>query len=140
MLHGQHSGFTKFPCFLCLKDSRDRSNHQNKKCWPQKNLTVAEKNVVHEPLVPPRKVLLRPHYIKQGLMKHFIKLMPRNGNCFKYLVSKFSGLSEAKLTEGVFVGEQCRFPLNRSQKKFQAITNILTLSPKDFKLEVAQGV
>lgn len=30
------------------------------------------------------------------------------GNCFKYLISKFLGLSEAKLKEGVFVGPDIR--------------------------------
>lgn len=34
MILGQQSGFTKFPCFLCLWDSRDRENHYVKIHWP----------------------------------------------------------------------------------------------------------
>lgn len=108
MLLGQQSGFTKFPCFLCLWDSRDRANHWTKKCWPPRELKVGEKNVLHETLVPPHKVLLPPLHIKLGLMKQFVKSLPRDGNCFKYLISKFPGLSEAKLKEDVFVGPDIR--------------------------------
>jgi hypothetical protein len=32
-------------------------------------------------------------------MKQFVKALQRDGNCFKYLSSKFPGLSEAKLKE-----------------------------------------
>ena len=34
MLLGQQSGCTKFPCFLCEWDSRDRKQHYIKKVWP----------------------------------------------------------------------------------------------------------
>jgi hypothetical protein len=37
-------------------------------------------------------------------MKQFVKALDREGDCFKYLGEKFSGLPEAKLKEGVFVG------------------------------------
>jgi hypothetical protein len=37
-----------------------------------------------------------------------VKALQRDGNCFKYLCSKFSGLSEAKLKEGIFVGPDTR--------------------------------
>ena len=30
----QQSGFTKYPCFLCMWDSRDRAQHYTKKDWP----------------------------------------------------------------------------------------------------------
>ena len=33
-LLGQQSGYTKFPCFLCLWNSRDRTQHYTKKEWP----------------------------------------------------------------------------------------------------------
>ena len=35
-LLGQQSGFTKFSCFLCHWDSRDRANHWTKKSWPRR--------------------------------------------------------------------------------------------------------
>lgn len=108
MLLGQQAGFTKYPCFLCLWDSRDRQNHWTKKSWPPRELKVGEKNVLREKLVPRQKVLLPPLHIKLGLMKQFVKSLPRDGDCFKYLLAKFPGLSEAKIKEGVFVGPDIR--------------------------------
>ncbi|GBM69221.1 hypothetical protein AVEN_210442-1 [Araneus ventricosus] len=37
-------------------------------------------------------------------MKQFVKALPKEGECFKYLCGQFPGLSEAKLKEDVFVG------------------------------------
>lgn len=58
--------------------------------------------------VPRQKVLLPPLHIKLVLMKQFLKSLPRDGDCFKYLLAKFPGLSEAKIKEGVFVGPDIR--------------------------------
>ncbi|GBL72332.1 hypothetical protein AVEN_115276-1 [Araneus ventricosus] len=41
-------------------------------------------------------------------MKQFVKALPKDGECFKYLCDQFPGLSEAKLKEGVFVGLNIR--------------------------------
>ncbi|BFZ15669.1 hypothetical protein BsWGS_18707 [Bradybaena similaris] len=41
-------------------------------------------------------------------MKQFVKALPKDGPCFKYLVERFPMLSEAKLKEGVFVGPDIR--------------------------------
>ncbi|GBM72250.1 hypothetical protein AVEN_221184-1 [Araneus ventricosus] len=41
-------------------------------------------------------------------MKQFVKALPKEGECFKYLCDQFPGLSEAKLKEGVFVGPDIR--------------------------------
>jgi hypothetical protein len=41
-------------------------------------------------------------------MKQFIKALDREGDCFKNLGEKFSGLSEAKLKEEVFVRPDIR--------------------------------
>ena len=41
-------------------------------------------------------------------MKQFVKALPKDGETFKYLSSKFPHLSEAKLKEGVFVGLNIR--------------------------------
>ncbi|GBM53251.1 hypothetical protein AVEN_128419-1 [Araneus ventricosus] len=41
-------------------------------------------------------------------MKQFIKALPKESECFKYLCDQFPGLSEAKLKEGVFVGPDIR--------------------------------
>jgi hypothetical protein len=40
--------------------------------------------------------------------KNLVKAMDRTGLVFKYLAEKFSRLSEAKIKEGVFVGQQIR--------------------------------
>lgn len=34
ILHGQHPGFTKFSCFLCLWDSGACETHWSKREWP----------------------------------------------------------------------------------------------------------
>ncbi|GBN64478.1 hypothetical protein AVEN_145573-1 [Araneus ventricosus] len=41
-------------------------------------------------------------------MKQFVKALPKEGECFRYLCDQFPGLSEAKLKEGVFVGPDNR--------------------------------
>ena len=109
MLLGQQSGYTKFPCFLCEWDSRDRKQHYIKKDWPKrKSLQVGVKNVERESLVDPKKILLPPLHIKLGLMKQFVKALPKEGETFRYLCEQFLGLSEAKLKEGIFVGPDIR--------------------------------
>ena len=51
-LLGQQSGFTKYPCFICLWDSRARDDHWVKKEWPPRDsMRVGEANVINEPLV-----------------------------------------------------------------------------------------
>jgi hypothetical protein len=59
-------------------------------------------------LVDPQKVLSPPLHIKLGLMKQFVKALQRDGHCSKHPCSKFSGLSEAKLKEVIFVGPDIR--------------------------------
>ena len=52
-LLGQQSGFTKYPCFLCMWDSRDRAQHYTKKDWPVREELVPckERNFINDPLV-----------------------------------------------------------------------------------------
>ncbi|GBN46008.1 hypothetical protein AVEN_107081-1 [Araneus ventricosus] len=47
-------------------------------------------------------------------MKQFIKSLSKDGECFRYLCSKFPKLSEAKLKEGVFTGAEIRKLLSDS--------------------------
>lgn len=109
MMLGQQAGYTKYPCFLCLWDSRARDFHWTKTDWPLRDaLTPGEKNVINTTLVPPEKILLPPLHIKLGLMKQFVKSLSKDGECFRYLCSKFPKLSEAKLKEGVFTGPDIR--------------------------------
>ncbi|GBM06427.1 hypothetical protein AVEN_266373-1 [Araneus ventricosus] len=121
MLLGQQAGYTKYPCFLCLWDSRARDFHWTKTDWSLPGaLTPDETNVVNTTLVPPEKVLLPPLPIKLGLMKQFIKSLPKDGECFRYLCSKFPKLSEAKLKEGVFTGPgyENYYPIPSFQKQW----------------------
>jgi hypothetical protein len=55
-------------------------------------------------------------------MKQFVKDLQRDGNCFKYLCSKFPGLSEEKLTEGIFMGPDRRKYI--SEEMFGTTSNV----------------
>jgi hypothetical protein len=104
MLLGRQPGYTKYPCFTCEWDSRERSQSWEQKHWtPRTSLEPGSKNILRKSLVDPKKILL-PNHVKLGIMKQFVKALPKTGNCFKYLCKTFSHLSEAKLKEVVFVG------------------------------------
>ena len=69
-LLGFQGGFTKFPCYLCLRDIRKTSLHYKKKNWPHRSsYDIGAHNVNQTPLVEPKKVLLPPFYIKLSLIK-----------------------------------------------------------------------
>ena len=110
LLLGQQSGFTKYPCFLCMWDSRDRSQHYIKKDWPARDEMVPGRsnNIVNKPLVDRHKILLPPLRIKLGLIKQFTKALDKDGSCFSYLCHVFPGLSIEKLKGGIFYGPQVR--------------------------------
>ena len=127
-LLGQQSGYTKYPCFICLWDSRARSDHWVKKKWPERiTLTVNECNFINEPLVPREKIILPPLHIKLGIMKQFVKALPVHGNCFNYICRVFPGMSNEKLKAGIFDGPQIRklmndpnFTASMTEKEFAA--------------------
>ena len=109
LLLGLQLGYTKFPCFLCEWESRDKAHHYVKKRWPaRKILEPGHKNVKHHSLVESSRILLPPLHIKLGLMKNFVKAMDRNGTEFLYLQQKFLLLSDTKIREGVFTGPDIR--------------------------------
>ncbi|KYM94050.1 hypothetical protein ALC62_15341, partial [Cyphomyrmex costatus] len=109
LLFGMQLGFTKFSCFLCEWNSRDKKNHYTKKDWPKRDsFTPGEKNVLYKPLVNPHDIYLPPLHIKLGLIKNLVKAMDKDGEGFAYLKQKFPKLSEAKIKEGIFVGPQIR--------------------------------
>nr|CAI5835337.1 unnamed protein product [Callosobruchus analis] len=108
-LLGQQSGYTKYPCFLCLWDSRDKTHHWLRKDWPlRENMDVGEKNVIKDALVEREKIILPPLHIKLGLMKQFVKALDKDGPCFKYIGVKMPQLSTEKLKAGIFDGPQIR--------------------------------
>jgi len=109
LLLGRQLGYTKYCCFLCEWDSRDKKNHCVNKLFPKRtSLTPGEKNVVNPPLVLPEKIYLPPLHKKLGLMKNFVKVMDKTGCGFEYLRNKFSNVSDAKIEEGIFIGPQIR--------------------------------
>lgn len=108
-LLGQQGGYTKYPCFLCFWDSRDKENHYIKQVWPERTeLKIGEKNVINQPLVNRNKIVFPPLHIKLGLMKQFVKALDTNGECFKYIILKFPSLSYEKIKAGIFDGPQIR--------------------------------
>ena len=68
-LLGQQSGYTKYPCFICLWDSRDTKNHYVKKKWlERREMIPGTLNIVHGPLVERDRILLPLLHIKLGLI------------------------------------------------------------------------
>ncbi|KAI6658277.1 hypothetical protein LOD99_15546 [Oopsacas minuta] len=109
ILLGQQGDYTKYPCFLCLWDSRADEVHWKKKNSPvRQRLAVGEKNTINEPLVSRDRIILPPLHIKFGLMKQFVKALNKDGTCFNYLCSVYRGLSRENLKAGIFDGPQIR--------------------------------
>ncbi|KAJ4446592.1 hypothetical protein ANN_13289 [Periplaneta americana] len=107
LLLGLQLGFTKFCCFLCLWDNRDRKSHYVTKSWPKRESHIpGQKDVSYVPLVNPEKILLPPLHIKLGVMKNVVKAMDKQSDGFLYLKSKFPKVSDAKLKAGIFIGPQ----------------------------------
>ena len=70
LLLGMQLGCTKYCCFLCEWDSRDKKNHYVNKLWPKRiSMTSGEKNFVNPSTVLPEKIFLPPLHINLGLMK-----------------------------------------------------------------------
>ena len=108
-LMGLQQGFTKFPCYLCLWDSRNTNFHYDKRNWPPRSsYDIETHNVKHTPLVEPKKVLLPPLHIKLGLIKQFVKKLNPESDAFKHIQQLFLKLSEAKVKAGIFVGPQVK--------------------------------
>ena len=122
-LLGQQKGYTNFPCFLCMWDSRDRENHWTQKKWPKRDtLKAVMPNFIHEPIVSKDKIIFPPLYIKLGLMKQFVKALHLDGECFQHILRTFSKLSYEKIKAGVFDGPQIR-TLVRDQVFVQAMND-----------------
>ena len=115
-LLGMQSGFTKYPCFICMWDSRDRVNHYTKVNWPTRTELKPNRhvNVINEPLVEKEKIIFPPLHIKLGLMKQFVKALNREGDCFKYMYRAFPNQTLEKLKAGIFDGPQIRKLMNDS--------------------------
>ncbi|KAL4705358.1 hypothetical protein ACJJTC_006844 [Scirpophaga incertulas] len=118
LILGLQTGYTKYCCFLCEWDSRARSNHFIKQNWPLRSgFVLGQKNVINEPLVPFEKIILPPLHIKLGLMKNFVKALPKDGPGFLFLKTKFPMLSEAKIKRDSVTTDYKR-KAHWSEKKF----------------------
>ena len=105
----QQRKYIKYPCFMCLWNTRARNVQWEKKEWsPRIEKTVNEANIINEPLVPRDKIIIPPLHIKLGLMKQFVKALPVDDCCFNYICNFFPGMSNEKLKAGVFDGPQIR--------------------------------
>ena len=83
------------------------------------------------------KVHLPPLHIKLGLMKNFVKALHKNGAAFQHLSTVFSGLSAAKLKEGIFVGPQIREVLKDTG--FEELLNLKELRAWEAFRSVCSG-
>jgi hypothetical protein len=100
---------TKFCCFLCEWDSRERKTHFIHKQWTEReSLIPGEKNVVNTPLINPAKVYLPSLQRKLGLIKNGFKTMDQKSAGFVNLKTKCPTMSDTKIKERIFVGLQIR--------------------------------
>ena len=109
-LLGQQFGFTKYPCFLCMWDSRDRVQHYTKKDWPlREDLGPCRaRNIINNPPVDGDKILFPPLHFKFGFFNQFTKALYKDGGCFTYLCHTFPGFNKEKLKTAIFDGPQIR--------------------------------
>ena len=75
-------------------------------------LILSSLNVLAPLLVEHFKIVFPPLHIKLGIMKQLVKAFEKDGDCFKYICIKFSGLTIEKLKAGIFDGPQIRKFMN----------------------------
>ena len=93
-LLAQKKGYTKFSCFLCMWDSRDRENHWTLKEWPKRDtIKAGMPNVICDPIVSKDEIIFPLLHIKVGLMKQFVKALHLDCECFQHLLHTFPDLS-----------------------------------------------
>ena len=85
ILTGLQLGYSKYCRFLCLWDSRARSEHYKKKRWPlRRDMEPGQHNVAALPLIPQKRIILRPLHIKLGLFKRFVKALDKDSLVFVF--------------------------------------------------------
>ena len=102
------SGYTKYPCFLCLWNSRADEQHYVRQEWSlRQGLKPSSHNVQSHPLVETNKILFPPLHIKLGVLKHLLKAMNIEDSVF-YFLQRLSQISTEKLKAGIFDGPQIK--------------------------------
>ena len=115
-LLGQQKGFSKFPCFLCVWDSRAWDRHLVQKDWRIRDtLEAGMPNIIQDPIVNRDKIIFPPLYIKLGLMKQFVKALETEGEYFQHIITGLPGLSFEKIRAGVFDGPLIRTLISDDQ-------------------------
>ena len=138
ILLGQKHGYTKFPCFFCLWDSRNFSSHYTQKNWPQREtLEVGKENVIANALVPRDRIVFPPLHIKLGLVKQFIGALDKNGECFKYICQVLHMVSYEKLKAGILNGPQIRKLIN--DDRFRSHQSSTELAAWNAFVDVVKG-
>lgn len=123
ILCGMQLGYTKFMCFLCKWDSRNRANQYRNHTWelrPVEEINYEypsdeenpgddvkkDHNVIKKRLVHMEKIMLPYLHVKLGIVKSFLKTIvnnkqnPEQGHViYSYLKEKFH-ISDGKIKEG----------------------------------------
>ena len=88
------------------------------------------------------KIILPPLHIKLGIMKQFVKALDKDGDCFKYICTKFSGSTTEKLKAGIFDGPRirtlvndCGFPNSMNENESCAWSAFVKLSRIFWEIE-----
>ncbi|KAK7792840.1 hypothetical protein R5R35_004415 [Gryllus longicercus] len=109
ILTGVKQGFSKHQCFMCNWEGRKRELHYTDHKWKSRVIyQIGVDSIDHLPLVPASKIILLPLHIELGLVKNFIRALPKDSDAFKSLKSIFPKLTAAKIDAGVFNGPQIR--------------------------------
>lgn len=78
LVTGLQGGWTKHACFLCDWHTRYTSNQYEKNDWPARSeREIGEMNVLREALIPNEKILIPPLHVKLGIMKNFVRSLPK---------------------------------------------------------------
>ena len=108
-LLGLQGGYTKLSGFLCIWDSRADHEHYKRRVWPKREtLSPGSHNVLYEPLVDRKDVMMPPFHIKLGLAKQFVKSLKMDDPAFCVLREIFPKHTAAKMKGGIFTGPEIR--------------------------------
>ena len=68
-------------------DSRARKKHWVETNWsPRSENKPGDTNNLHVALADRKKTIFPPLHTKLSLMKQFVKALPTDGDCFKYII------------------------------------------------------
>lgn len=101
LVSGLQLGWTNHACFLCDWHTRYAGNQYEKNDWPARGeQQIGEMNIQREALIPNERILIPPLHVKLGIMKNFVKSLPRESAGFQFLKDTFPHISSSKIKEG----------------------------------------